>query len=131
VERHPRLDRLGLKKWLDSFRFRVHHPSMLAGVFVISFLIQFVDVFMFWLIGQAIWLPVRVSDLLLFVPLLYLAVLIPVSFNGIGIRETVFIFFASRWGISQADAVGFSLTVFTLGLVGSLLGGLLYWISRK
>jgi len=131
MERHPRLQRPRLKKWLDSFRFRVHHPLMLAGVFAISFLIQFVDVFMFWLVGQAIWLPVNVSDLLLFVPLLYLAVLIPVSVNGIGIRETVFVFFASRWGISPADAVGFSLTVFTLGLAGSLVGGPLYWVSRK
>jgi len=131
MERHPRLQKRGLKKWLDSFRFRVHHPPMLVGVFVISFLIQFMDVIMFWLIGQAIWLPVNVSDLLLFVPLLYLAVLIPVSVNGIGIRETVFVFFASRWGISQADAVGFSLTVFTLGLVGSLVGGPIYWFSRK
>ena len=129
--RHPRFEQLGLKKWLDSFRFRVHHPAMLAGVFVISFLIQFADVFMFWLVGQAIRLPVQVSDLLLFVPLLYLAVLIPVSVNGIGVRETVFVFFASRWGISQADAVGFSLTVFTLGLAGSLVGGPIYWISRK
>jgi uncharacterized protein (TIRG00374 family) len=131
IDQSPGIQKLGLKKWLDSFRFRVHHPFMLPGVFAISFLIQFVQVFIFHLIALALRLPVQMSDLFLFVPLLYLATIIPVSVNGIGIRETVFVFFASRWGISQADAVGFSLTVFTLGLVGSLVGGPLYWVSRK
>ena len=131
IDHFPGIQKLGLKKWLDSFRFRVHHPLMLPGVFAISFLIQFVEVFIFHLIALALRLPVQMSDLFLFVPLLYLATIIPVSVNGIGIRETVFVFFASRWGISQADAVGFSLTVFTLSLVGSLVGGPFYWVSRK
>lgn len=131
VDRHPRLQKIGLKKWLDSFRFRVHHPVMLPGIFAFSLLIQFVDVFSFYLIAQAIQIPVQLGDLFLFIPLLYLALLIPLSINGIGIREAVFVFFASQWGISQADAVGFSLTVFTLGLAGSLVGGPVYWMSRK
>jgi hypothetical protein len=69
-------------------------------------------------------------DLLLFVPLLYLAILLPLSFNGIGIRESVFVMFASSWGIASADAVAFSLTVFALNLAGSLVGGIIYWFDR-
>ncbi|MEB2333401.1 MAG: lysylphosphatidylglycerol synthase domain-containing protein [Anaerolineaceae bacterium] len=73
----------------------------------------------------------KYTDLMLFVPLLYLAILLPLSFNGIGIRESVFVIFAASWGITSADAVAFSLTVFALGLAGSLAGGIIYWFDRS
>jgi hypothetical protein len=88
------------------------------------------DIFAFRLVGAAIQLPVKFSDLLLFVPLLYLAILLPLSVNGIGIRESVFVLFAASWGITSADAVAFSLTVFALNLAGSLVGGVIYWFDR-
>jgi glycosyltransferase 2 family protein len=130
VSRFPFAEKLRLKDWVHSFRFKVRHPALLLGVFLLSFLIQFMDIFAFRLVGAAIQLPVRLSDLLLFVPLLYLAILLPLSVNGIGIRESVFVLFAASWGITSADAVAFSLTVFALNLAGSLVGGVIYWFDR-
>jgi uncharacterized protein (TIRG00374 family) len=130
VGRFPFAERLRLKDWVHSFRFKVRHPGLLGGVFLLSFLIQFIDISAFRLIGAAIRLPVKFSDLLLFVPLLYLAILLPLSVNGIGIRESVFVLFAASWGITPADAVAFSLTVFALNLAGSLAGGVIYWFDR-
>lgn len=130
VSRFPFAERLRLKDWVHSFRFKVRHPGLLAVVFLLSFLIQFVDIYAFRLVGAAIQLPVKFSDLLLFVPLLYLAILLPLSVNGIGIRESVFVIFASSWGITSADAVAFSLTVFALNLAGSLVGGVIYWFDH-
>ena len=130
VNRFTLARKLHLNDWLHSFRFKVRHPGMLAGVFLVSFLIQFADVSSFRVVAAAIQLPVSLSDLLLFVPLLYLAILLPLSVNGIGVRESVFVIFASAWGISSADAVAFSLTVFALNLAGSLIGGIAYWFDR-
>jgi hypothetical protein len=129
MERSSLARKLRLTDWLTSFRFKVRHPGILAGLLVMSFLIQFMDLFSFWLVAAALQLPVRLEDLLLFVPLLYLAILLPVSFNGVGVRETLFVLFSSMWGISSANAIAFSLTVFTLGLAGSLVGGVLYWFA--
>lgn len=130
VGRFPFAERLRLKDWVHSFRFKVRHPGLLLGVFLLSFLIQLIDIYAFRLVAAAIQLPVRFSDLLLFVPLLYLAILLPLSVNGIGIRESVFVIFAASWGITSADAVAFSLTVFALNLAGSLVGGVIYWFDR-
>lgn len=130
VTRFPFAEKLRLKDWVHSFRFKVSHPGMLAAVFLVSFLIQLTDILSFWVVGSAIQLPVKFTDLLLFVPLLYLAILLPLSFNGIGIRESVFVIFAASWGIASADAVAFSLTVFALNLAGSLAGGVMYWFDR-
>lgn len=130
VSRFPFAERLRLRDWVHSFRFKVRRPGLLVVVFLLSFLIQFTDIFAFRLVGAAIQLPVKLSDLLLFVPLLYLAILLPLSVNGIGIRESVFVLFAASWGITSADAVAFSLTVFALNLAGSLVGGVIYWFDR-
>ncbi len=131
VARFPLAEKLRLKDWVHSFRFKVNHPVMLGAVFLISFIIQLADILSFWVVGVAIQLPVKFTDLLLFVPLLYLAILLPLSFNGIGIRESVFVIFAASWGITSADAVAFSLTVFALNLAGSLVGGIIYWFDRS
>ncbi|HRQ33256.1 MAG TPA: lysylphosphatidylglycerol synthase transmembrane domain-containing protein, partial [Anaerolineales bacterium] len=131
VARFPFAEKFRLKDWALSFRFKVSHPGVLALVFLISFAVQLLDIFSFWVIGVAIQLPVKFTDLMLFVPLLYLAILLPLSFNGIGIRESVFVIFAASWGITSADAVAFSLTVFALGLAGSLVGGIIYWFDRS
>ena len=130
AERFTLARKFRLNNWLHSFRFKAHHPGMLAGVFLLSFFIQLTDVSLFRLVAAAIQLPVKFMDLLLFVPLLYLAVLLPLSVNGIGVRESVFVIFASSWGIRSGDAVAFSLTVFALNLAGSLIGGLIYWFDR-
>jgi len=130
MERVAPAQKLRLNDWLESFQFKIRQPGMLAGILLTSLLIQFADVFSFRVVAAAIQLPVKMSDLLLFVPLLYLAILLPLSVNGIGVRESVFVIFAASWGISSADAVAFSLTVFALNLAGSLVGGIIYWFDR-
>jgi glycosyltransferase 2 family protein len=130
IERISFARKLRLTDWLKNFQFRAGHPRNLVAVFLISFLIQIMDVSCFRLVSIAIQLPVKFNDLLLFVPLLYLAIMMPISFNGIGVRETVFVIFSSIWRIASADAVAFSLTVFALNLAGSLVGGIIYWFDR-
>jgi hypothetical protein len=131
IVRIPLLKKLRLAEWFDSFRFKNQPPGRLIVIFLISFLLQVIDVLSYFLVSRALRLPMPLSDLFLFVPLLNLAILLPLSINGIGIRETVFVVFSSMWGISQADAVAFSITVFSLNLVGSLVGGPMYWIERR
>lgn len=130
-QRYSIIKKARLIDWFDSFRFKVHHMGELVIISLISFLIQFMDICAYFLVAKALWLPVQFSELFLFVPLLNLAILIPLSVNGIGIRETVFVFFSSMWNISQADAVAFSITIFSLNLIGSLIGGPMYWMERR
>ncbi len=130
AERYAFARKLNLISWLSNFRARATSRAGLAGCVALSFGIMFMDVLSFNVVAAAMQLPVKLGDLLLFVPLLYLAILLPISFNGIGVRETIFVVFSARWGITAAAAVAFSLTVFALNLAGSLVGGLIYWFDR-
>jgi hypothetical protein len=55
---------------------------------------------------------------------------LPVSMNGIGVRELLFKHFLGLVGIDGNTAVTFSLTFFVLNLVWSLLGGAFYHLYR-
>jgi glycosyltransferase 2 family protein len=55
---------------------------------------------------------------------------LPVSMNGVGVRELLFKHFLALVGIDGNTAVTFSLTFFVLNLAWSLLGGAFYHLYR-
>ena len=59
-------------------------------------------------------------------PLVAILTILPISFNGIGIREGGFIFFLGLKGISVEKALTLSLSFFAIQVVAGLIGGLVY-----
>ena len=63
-------------------------------------------------------------------PLATVLLLFPVSINGIGAREAVFVFFLARYGIPTPEAIAFSWIAYGLVLVFGLAGGIVYALRR-
>ncbi|MBW2163993.1 MAG: flippase-like domain-containing protein [Deltaproteobacteria bacterium] len=59
-------------------------------------------------------------------PLVAILTVLPISFNGIGLREGGFIFFLGLKGISAEKALTLSLSFFAIQIAASLIGGLAY-----
>lgn len=64
----------------------------------------------------------------LFVPLISLINLLPITFNGLGLREGTYQFLFMPIGVSSAGAIAMSLAFYFLRFSAGLLGGLLYAI---
>ena len=80
---------------------------------------------MFLAISQDLGLPLSLGYLLATVPLINVASALPISVNGIGIREVLTVFLFTPVGVSQEQAVVFgALWIVTVTLV-SAVGGLL------
>ena len=62
-------------------------------------------------------------------PLVAILTILPISFNGIGIREGGFIYFLALKGISAEKALTLSLSFFAIQVVASLIGGLAYFFG--
>ncbi len=65
----------------------------------------------------------------LFVPIFALLNLLPITFNGLGVREGAFVFFFGAVGVSADIAVAMSLAFYFLRFATGLIGGLLYALS--
>ena len=74
-------------------------------------------------LGLDIWFSV--------VPLIALAIVLPISINGVGIREGGMVFLLSRWGIAEEQAVAVGLLWFFATIVTGLIGGFLFLLDRR
>jgi uncharacterized membrane protein YbhN (UPF0104 family) len=101
-------------------------PSELAGAFGGAVVVQ-VTIVGFYLLaarGLAIPLPILLGAVL--IPVSLVIQLAPVSINGFGVREAVFAFFFSRFGLPTDAAVALSLVATGLVMALSLIGGVVF-----
>jgi glycosyltransferase 2 family protein len=85
-------------------------------------------------INQLLFLALGINipwlDLLMIITIISVITMLPVSVNGLGVREGSYVFFFQQLGVPSEMAVAVSLLFFFLVSVSSLAGGLI-WISER
>jgi len=89
-------------------------------------LFQGIGVICTYLVGLSLGLEVSLEYYFLSVPIIWLVTMLPISINGIGVREGGFVLFFTAVGVSTADALLLSLLTFAQLLLIGLLGGVLF-----
>ena len=110
-----RLDKLVARVYHAIHSYR-DHVGVLFAVFVITLCIQAVRVLSVWLSGKAVGIDLSPRPYYVMGPLLFLVMLIPFTINGFAVRESFFVSFLGKLGVSsdQAFAAGFLFFVLTL-----------------
>jgi uncharacterized protein (TIRG00374 family) len=99
------------------------------AAFAASVTLQALIVLFYFDVAQSLRIPLPLSAAFLMVPLCSLVQTVPISFNGWGIRESVFIVYFGQMGLSRESALAFSLA--GAGLMALLsLPGAIVWSSR-
>lgn len=81
------------------------------------------------LIARAMGVGLAFKYFVLFVPLIALANVLPISFNGLGVREGTYQLLFVPVGVHAAAAVAMSLAFHVVRLIAGLLGGGVYILS--
>jgi len=102
------------------------HRWTLVMALVISIFFQGIGVICTYLVGLSLGLEVSLEYYFLSVPIIWLVTMLPISINGIGVREGGFVLFFTAAGVSTADALLLSLLTFAQLLLIGLLGGVLF-----
>jgi hypothetical protein len=97
--------------------------------FLGSVALQALVVFYYYYVARALRIPLPLAACFLMVPLCTLVQTVPISFNGWGIRESVFILYFSQVGLPRDSALAFSLVGAGLIVLMSLSGAVV-WTSR-
>lgn len=98
--------------------------------FLGSVVLQVLAVCYYYAIAHALRIPLPLDACFLMVPLCTLLQAIPVSFNGWGIRESLFVVYFGQLGLPRDSALAFSLV--GAGLVVLLsLSGAFVWMARS
>lgn len=114
---------------LQVYRFRY---TALALNVLISMTIVVLTAFVWYLVGRAVGITdVSFFTFLLFNPIIAFLLLIPISFNGLGAKEAIVVFFFGLVGVPDARALAMSLLFHVIVVVTSLPGGFVWFSKRK
>jgi uncharacterized membrane protein YbhN (UPF0104 family) len=100
-------------------------PALL-GALLISLPFTLNLVLIQYLIARALGVDVPFAVFPLFVPIISLVNLLPFTFNGLGLREGLYVFLFVPVGVSPEEAIAMSLAFYFLRFATGIVGGLAY-----
>jgi glycosyltransferase 2 family protein len=121
---------LAVKLRLALRSYRLHWRALLAAG-VLSLAVHLIQAWMHTVMGRALDLEVPFSFCLIIYPLVGTFSAIPISLNGLGLREGGYIFLLAVIGIGAEQGIAFGLLLFLIVALDSLIGGLLFLFQRK
>lgn len=108
-----------------------HAYGALARGFVLSLCVVVLTALTQWVISEALGLGISLFHFMLFNPLIAFVLLVPLSVNGIGLKEAAFVFFLGLVGVPQAAAFALSIVFHFIIVVSSLPGGFVWFRERS
>jgi uncharacterized protein (TIRG00374 family) len=105
-------------------------PLEVAAAILLSFVFQSVIIAVVFLNAHALSQEFPFFAVAVFVPLISLAGMLPISVNGLGLREALYVFFFGGLGASTEVAVSMALLYLAVTFLASLPGGLVYALQR-
>jgi uncharacterized membrane protein YbhN (UPF0104 family) len=119
----PALDRLSGS--LVEFRSR---KRLLLELLCVAIVVQVMRIGVHILFAHALGLHVDAAYFFLFVPLLAVIVSLPISLNGIGVREGAGILLFGMVGLDRASAFALQFGTYLVAVGVSLIGGLVFLV---
>jgi uncharacterized protein (TIRG00374 family) len=144
----PRRKRLKPIRWLFRFRFLApvkerakrlydaiyyyrNKQGVVVKTLIISIIYQVILITIFFLIGKALLVSIPYHYFLAFIPVVNIGSMIPVTPNGIGIRESLCMYLFGLAGVDPSLSILISIVYFAVALLISLAGAVLFMIGFK
>jgi glycosyltransferase 2 family protein len=91
-----------------------------------------VRIFSIWLCGEAVGIDVSPLVYVILGPILFLVTMVPITVNGLGVRETFFVLFLGRFDVSSDAAFAVGFLFFAITMAAALPGcAILAWRSVR
>jgi glycosyltransferase 2 family protein len=114
---------------LESWHGYTGNLSLLFENLILGIVYQIIGILTFYLLARSLHLGISFFDWSWIVAALSLAILLPLTIGGLGIREGALIGLLQFYGAQTETAVGISLAVFFLMLILAAIGGILAAVS--
>lgn len=137
----PALERLlarvglgGFKPALDDLAARLQgfrdQRELFLRLLAVALVVQISRIFVHVLVARGLGIRVELPYFFLLVPMLAVAVSLPISLNGIGVREGAGIVLFGLVGVGRAAAFSLQFTTYLVAVAISLIGGLVFLVRQ-
>ncbi|HEY3150067.1 MAG TPA: lysylphosphatidylglycerol synthase transmembrane domain-containing protein [Candidatus Binatia bacterium] len=116
--------RLALRSYRTQWR-------ALGAATLLSVAVHLIQTWMHVAMGRALDLDLPFSFCIIVYPLVGTFAAIPISVNGLGLREGGYVFLLAVIGIGTEKAIAFGILLFLIVALDSLLGGMLFLLQKS
>jgi uncharacterized protein (TIRG00374 family) len=120
-----------LERSLDSCRQFGKEKVFLVKAVALSLALNIIWVLQIYVLGGGLDLDIRFKPLLLIVPIILCIASLPITPNGLGVRENLFVIMLAAIFVSNTAALSLSLLASAEGIFWSLIGGVVYMGLRE
>lgn len=131
VSKMPAKLSLKLTGLFDAFWHFSNSKRIVFYAFVLGLLLQVNVILYYFFIARGIGMSLSFLEACIVMPILICIQLIPLTPNGIGVREFSYIYLLQPFGVTEAQAVAFSLWDYILTFSYGIIGGILYLLKKK
>jgi glycosyltransferase 2 family protein len=115
----------------DAFQIMSKHKALLIGSLLISLFNQLLVIAVTWIMALGLHIHVSFVYFLIFIPVITLISMIPLSVNGMGLREAAFLSLFSAIGVAPASCIVLGILSSIVIILSSLPGGIVYIFFRN
>ncbi len=110
--------------------YKSHWNAIIQGI-LLSLVVHLIQAGMHVVMGRALNLVLPFSFCLIVYPLVGTFAAIPISLNGIGLREGGYVLMLGLIGITTENAIAFGLLLFSIVALDSLIGGVIFLAKKS
>jgi len=97
-----------------------------------AFLLQINVILHYYFVGKALHIDIPFLDYFIFIPIVLIILTIPITINGLGLREALYMTIFASYGIPNSTAVSFSLVAdIVFAMIIGVIGGILYAFRKQ
>jgi uncharacterized membrane protein YbhN (UPF0104 family) len=119
------------KRLYDALYYYRNRKSVVAKTLLISLLYQLILITIFFLIGRALLVSIPYHYYLAFIPVINIGSMIPLTPNGIGIRESLCMYLFGLAAVESSISILISIIYFAVALLVSLCGAVLFMVGFR
>ncbi len=101
-------------------------PAACAGAVLLSLGVHGCAILTAWCVSRGLGLPIGLLFMAGMLPIVGVAMALPITISGFGVREGILLLFFEALHLSQAQAIAYSLSFWAITIAVSALGGLVY-----
>jgi uncharacterized membrane protein YbhN (UPF0104 family) len=117
------------REQLQTMHSLMYMPRLVANATGLSILVQGLGVVSVWCVGMSLGLEVPIAYYCILGPMVSLLTLLPISVNGMGVREFGTFLFLAQLGVDESTSNTLAFLWFAVSVTVSLLGGAVYLIG--
>lgn len=107
------------------------NKSQITKSLLISLLSETVWILQMWFVSWQFGANLSVLTIFVFIPIISMILVLPISIGGFGAREQLYLLFFSQVGSSNESILLMSTFLGILGVINSLFGGILSFFDKK